>query len=73
MHPEEIKAKYMQKYVWKSFLINLQAGIVLLNYELLSSKIIFRDFDQMNTFQWPLLVPVKTAWKVQAKAFYHKY
>ena len=56
------------------FLINLHAGILLLNCELLSSKIILRDFDQMKTFQCLLLVPVQNVWKVPAKEFfYHKY
>ena len=31
---------------------DLQAGISKLYYKLTSSRIIYRDFDQMDTFQW---------------------
>ena len=42
---KKMKAKYMKEDVWKSlFLINLQVGVSQLNYELISSKIIFRYF-----------------------------
>ena len=34
----------MEEDVWKSFFVNLQAGILQLHYRLTSSQIVFGDF-----------------------------
>ena len=34
MHSEKIKAKYMKEDVWKSFFLNLQAGLSQFHYRL---------------------------------------
>ena len=49
-HSEKIKVKYMKEDAWKSFFVNLQAGISQLHYRLTSSQTIFRDFKYLLRF-----------------------
>ena len=45
MHPEEMKAKYMQKYVWKSFFNKPASWNPSTEVRTTFFKDIFRDFD----------------------------
>ena len=51
----------MCELMWEFISVNLQAGISKRYYKLTFSKIIFRDFDYMNTSQWLLLVLIQNA------------
>ena len=45
MHPEEMKAKYMQKYVWKSFFNKPASWNPSTELRITFFNDIFRDFD----------------------------
>ena len=40
----------------RAFFVNFQSDISQLQYKLTSSQKIFRDFKEMNIFEWLLLV-----------------
>ena len=55
MYSEKMKAKYSKEDVWKSvFFVKFQVGISQL-HQINFSQTVFRDFKQINAFEWLLL------------------